>query len=249
MTIVTPAAPLAALIDTRAADAEAIIKGQLSDVLGQAHAFVSSLTRSKAPAVRAVLRSPTWPAADVHALRKTTAEIARLVGGLESGRYNLVAWTREGSSDAPTIGVAKKGAIKANTLGLWPLLPVLVIVAAGAALAGAWILADLYLAAKLADAQARKVQAEADARFLDAIRTARTEEDRASLTTAYQAAKAAAGATPPGWITKAGQSLANLASDVVNAEGAIARNFVEDAWPLLVMMLVMLMSQPKGTRS
>lgn len=238
---VQPTPALAALMAKTAHETEQYVLGPVSLALGSAFEFARSIYSSQLPAVRAFRESDDFPAAELGAALKSVKQFSAIVGNLERGKYELAAWTREderGNPGAPVIGVVRRGAIQ--TLGFLPLVPVLVVVGIGAALTGAWVLADLYLSARAAEARANEAVSLADARFLDAIRTAKSEEERAQLTQAMQAAHQAARATPPGWIQQAGQNLANLASDVINAEAGILRNFAEDVWPwaLLILWLV-----------
>lgn len=240
---------MASVVDASARDLEAFILGPLSDRLGAAYRFFQSLHRSRTPAVQAVLQSPHWPQEDVGEALRYARTLATVAHKLQVGDYELAPWAREekdGSLGQPVIGVVSRGAIR--TMGLWPLIPVLVIVAVGTALTGAWVLADLWLQARAAEAKATQVMAEADARFLDAIRQAKSEEERAQLTQALQAAKAAAAQPAPGWIARAGQALANLASDVVSAESNILRNFAEDTWPWAILILWLLYGRRRNER-
>lgn len=241
---VKPTPAMAALIAQSAHEAESYLLGPVSSALGALFEFSRVLYRDPSPAVRAFVASDDFPRESLGAALKDVKRFSVLVGHLESGKYELAAWTRQntdGTPGAPVIGVVSRNAIR--SLGFWPIVPVLVVVAVGAALVGAWVLADLYLSAHAAEARAHEAISLADSRFMDAIRNARSEEERAQLTRALAAAHQAAAATPPGWIQQAGQNLAQLASDFVNAEAVIARNFAEDVWPWAILVLWLLYSR------
>jgi hypothetical protein len=249
MKYVKPSAAMAALIEKTAHETEDYVLGPVSAALGSVFEFSRTLYRDQRPAVRAFVASDSFPREALGAALKDVKRFADVIAALTSGKYELAAWSREnsdGNPGAPVIGVVSRNAIR--TLGFFPIVPVLVVVAVGAALTGAWVLADLYLSARAAEARAHEAIALADARFEDAIRTAKSEEERAQLINALQAAHQSAAAVPPGWIQSAGAKLAHLASDFVNAQSTILRNFAEDVWPWAFLIAWLLYAQRKGHR-
>lgn len=252
MKYVNPSPAMAALVEKTAHETEQYLLGPVSSALGGLFEFARSLYKDPSPAVRAFVQSDDFPAEVIGGELKNVKRFASIVGGLKRGKYVLAAWTREGPDakpGAPVIGVVSRNALPQTAMGFFPIVPVLVVVGVGAALVGAWVLADLYLSAHAAEARAHEAIALADARFQDAIRTARSEEERAQLIRALQAAHQAAASVAPGWLQQAGQNLAQLATDFVNAQATIARNFAEDVWPWGLLILWLLYGQRRERRA
>lgn len=140
---------------------------------------------------------------------RDAATFAELVSGLTAGRYQLAPWVEADGRDVAT----HFGVVRAGQLGLWPLVPVLIIAAGAAALAGAWVLADLYLQSRKLEAEADQTRAQTASRITAAVTqlSASDPQAAAQLATALSQANAAANAAQPSWLDR----LVQGAKDVV----------------------------------
>lgn len=236
VSFLTPSTEQAAQIAGLAHDAESYVLGPVSDSLSSFYAYVRSLYSHPAPAVQAVVNADSFPREDIGGVMKQLAQLAKVVDGLNRGVYELVPWTRrnaDGSLGAPVIGVVAKG----SALGFWPYVAAIVVVAAAT---GAFIIADLYMQARAAEARAHETIAAADARMQTAIAASKSTEERAQLIQAMQTAHQAAATPEAGFLSNAGSNLASLASGLSSGAGGLFKLFTENTWPWVIVVAYML---------
>jgi hypothetical protein len=137
---------------------------------------------------------------------KHAREWGKLIRALNRGEAELVGWTEAlPESGAVTAADLHLGVVKAGSLpkgvGVFPLIPVLVVAAGALASVGTWLVADAWTQAQLIEAEALKVDAENRAVITAAITAAPTLADKQALSAAYEKAnKAASAAQPASWL-------------------------------------------------
>lgn len=243
---VRPAPELGAAIAATASACEAYIRNEASRDCARFYRLYETLGRDRTigPFLAAGVERDPRMQLFVEQLMQTKAEVealAHLCVGLDTGKYEIAAWKFENEpNSALRLGVWMKGGVpKPAALELFPLLPVIVIVAVGL-VAGVLVGADLYLAARNTAAKADLMRAQAEEKMIEAIAAAPAVQ-RAPLAAAFQAAlnKADPGAGS-GWLTKFGRGLANLATDVVNAQSMLFAGLGEWLpWAVVAGMLLL----------
>ena len=244
---VRPSPELSAAIANHAALVEQYLNTDASIDCGRFYLLVEAIGRSQ-PLVSMLSaqlqQAPEFGKSVLRELAETRALIeglARVCAGLDAGRLELAAWQRDGEPTTTIkVGVWPAGTVPKLPTGteLFPLAPVLLIVGVGVVVSGA-IALDLFAAAKLASSRAEEMRAQTDNVIVQSIANAPPDQ-RAGLADAYaKAQRAAADGAMPGWLSRFGQGLANLAADVVNAQASIFANVSEWApWAVLALLLM-----------
>jgi hypothetical protein len=137
---------------------------------------------------------------------KHAREWAALIRALNRGEAELVGWTEALPERGPItaadlrLGIVKTGSLP-KAVGVFPLIPVLVVAAGALASVGTWLVADAWTQAQLIEAEALKVDADNRATITAAITAAPTLADKQALAAAYEKAnKAASAAQPASWL-------------------------------------------------
>ncbi|MGV1080695.1 MAG: hypothetical protein ACOYD1_12760 [Candidatus Nanopelagicales bacterium] len=149
-----------------------------------------------------------------HAADDAAVKFAQAVAGLNSGALELAHHLDAEQNGGPlTLGIVRAGTIP-KTLGMWPLVPVIVV---GAALYGGWLLVNAWLSVRAIEAQNDALRAKTSAVVTDAIARAGAQNPAAAraLADAFERANNAAQNVQPGLLDK----LAGIGSNV--AEGLL----------------------------
>lgn len=149
-------------------------------------------------------------AADAHARQWATT-----VRALDSGRAQLAGWTVPGETmSALRLGVVQTGTLPI-TVGVWPIVPILVVAAGAILSVGTWLLGDAWLTARNTEAEAIKLQTQTQAKITAAVIEAGKQSPQAATALADAIAKANASAQQP---------TSSIFDRLANAIGGAAEN-------------------------
>lgn len=165
---------------------ERYVRGAVTNAIVQRWAFWRSLEQSGAARAAA-------PLAGAHAAADEDARrFAGLLRGLNTGALELVPWAepREQGYGTIRLGVARTGA-----LGLFQLVPVLIIAAAAAVASGVFVLADLWLEARKLEAEASNLRAKTAAQITSTVAQVAQQDPHSAAALADALARANQAAT------------------------------------------------------
>jgi hypothetical protein len=230
ITVLRPDQKTADMIGIKARYYEDYLRQQASPRCAKFYVLMERIGR--APQLMRILSASTGSAqmmADIDRARVGVEVLAKAVAGLDSGAFELVAWTRDDAvmpqgtdySEFFDLGVWPSGAIaKHGEPGSmqWVPIPVLVRIAGIAITAAGAYFTSLYLSAKKTAEEADYLRAQTESLISKGIAEA-PPADRAGLASAFaeaqRAAQSAANQGGKGWLSSLGQGLGELATAAV----------------------------------
>lgn len=173
---------------------ERFVRGQVALAVVQRWALWDSLRRNLGAALQG-LAGPELLAANAEQDQRAR-QLAMLVRGLDSGQLELAAWAEPLEHGR---GPLRLAVVQAGTLGLFPILPVIVIAGAAAIAGGAFVLADAWTEARKLEAEATATRAKTAAQITARVTqlAATDPQGAAQLAGALTAANQAANAAQP----------------------------------------------------
>jgi len=216
-----------------AAELERAMTGEVALAVARRWAFARSLERSATAAgVSLALLSPAVARANAEADQHARAWAAMLAG-LRTGALVLLPWSQRTEAG---LGPVHYGVARAGALGVWQLVPALIVGAAAALASAGWLLSNAWLSARAVQAEADKIRAQTAAAVSGAITEAAKTSPAAAAQLAQaldQANRAAAGAQP---------SILNSLAGAVDATAFTVR----ESGPWLVLAGLYLLGRRRG---
>jgi hypothetical protein len=236
ITVLRPDQKTADMIGIKSRYYEDYVRKQASPKCARFFVLMERIGRD--PMLMRILSESTGSAqmlADIDRARAGVQVLAKAVAGLDSGAFELVAWTRDDAvmpkgtdySEFFDIGVWPTGAIaKHGEPGAmqWIPIPVLVRIAGIAIAAAGAFFTSLYLSAKKTAEEADYLRAQTEAMIAKGI-TQAAPADRAGLANSFaeaqRAAQSAANQGGKGWLSNIGSAFGDLATAAVETSASL----------------------------
>jgi len=264
LAVLKPDELTARLMADRAAQAENYLRGEASEQCARFYTLIEGLSQSHemmdlaAAGYQAQATGAGSMDEIIHGIndtRKAVQALAAIVGGLDSGEYELIAWRRESyPPDQIMIGVWKAGRLRRDAPTVeWIIVPLLFMFGA-AAIAGA-VTAALMASARKTAAQADFLRAQTEQGIVQMIAQAPPDQ-REALTAQFERIQAASieaskarGAGEPGWLGTFGKAAGKLLTGAVDAAAGLVSSGALP-WAILAFVVVFgLGSRDRSTRA